>query len=145
MTPEEAGSVSGTTPNATVTWDPDYRGSAELTAKAFDNVCEGLSSPKKLIWIRSTLGLDEQTGITLRMYPNPNNGLFNLDLHARENTDLKISVYNVLGNIVYDENTVALPQSLTKTLDLRALPQGIYYLKLENNHGAIIRPVVINL
>jgi PKD repeat protein len=144
LSPEEAGTVSGTSTTGTVTWDSDFRGMAEIVARAFDNVCEGLPSVSKQTWIRSTLGMDEQTGLMLRIYPNPNNGLFTLDLSSKEHTKVAISIYNILGKIVYDERSLIIPQSTAKTLDLRKLPQGIYYLKLENDHGAIIRPVVIN-
>lgn len=66
------------------------------------------------------------------IYPNPNNGVFNILLPgAQENITIK--VINNLGDVLYNKYFITLEH---EQLDLGTLPAGVYYIQL-NNGGNI--------
>ncbi|WP_299113484.1 T9SS type A sorting domain-containing protein [uncultured Winogradskyella sp.] len=72
----------------------------------------------------ASLSLDSNTLSKVAIYPNPSNG--NITLQAQTNEDAQISVYNILGNRVYQTT-----QSLNSEMDLSNLKTGIYLVKIE--------------
>lgn len=62
---------------------------------------------------------------TVSVYPNPSSSLFNFSLPAGEN---KIYIYNILGKLIYSENSNI--QFLK--IDLTEKPNGIYLFRVEN-------------
>jgi hypothetical protein len=74
------------------------------------------------------LGLNESTLNTISVFPNPSSGKIELlsDIPLK-----KIQVVNVLGTTLKE-----IEANLTlKEIDLSELPQGTYYLKIENSNG----------
>ncbi|GGI56673.1 T9SS type A sorting domain-containing protein [Winogradskyella haliclonae] len=72
----------------------------------------------------ASLNLDNNTLSKVAIYPNPSNG--NITLQAQTNEDAQVSVYNILGNRVY-QKTLAL----NSEMDLSGLKTGIYLVKIE--------------
>ncbi|GAB1857852.1 hypothetical protein MHTCC0001_26890 [Flavobacteriaceae bacterium MHTCC 0001] len=64
------------------------------------------------------------------VYPNPNNGLFNIKLNT-SNADrmLHLEVYDMRGRFVYAEDFSG-STSILKTVDLRPLKSGVYFMNL---------------
>lgn len=61
-----------------------------------------------------------------KIYPNPSNGLINLDMGEQYINDFEVSVFNALGQLLQR-------QVLDYTqLDLEAYENGIYYIKIKN-------------
>jgi PKD repeat protein len=143
LTPVEAGTISGNGLTGTVVWDQTYRGYAEAFVKAVEGECEGLPSDPKSVLVRSTVGVSEDSGVSMMVYPNPNNGKFTVILNTGSQTKVNINIYNVLGNTVYTENNVQVSDKLTRTIDLSTLSRGIYHLKVEGTNGTTIRKIVI--
>ena len=66
------------------------------------------------------------------VYPNPVNDVLNLDLASFEN-DLKINIYNNVGNLILSKNKSSL---LENQLNIAAFSSGMYMLEIldaENN------------
>lgn len=64
----------------------------------------------------------------LKLYPNPNNGNFNIELDK----PYKVSIYNTLGDLVYDHE---FSEAGNFQINLSDLAKGIYQLKAENAQG----------
>lgn len=71
--------------------------------------------------------IEENIGSSIvKIYPNPTDGLLNIELHNKNGQKTFIRLYNVNGKmlidkIVYDQNTV---------IDLSEQPAGIYILNV---------------
>ncbi|MBI4929865.1 MAG: T9SS type A sorting domain-containing protein [Bacteroidetes bacterium] len=85
------------------------------------------------------------------IYPNPSNGVFNVQMSGFENVQMNnIEVYNVMGEKMYSEK-ILNPKSLILNL---AVPNGIYFLQLhpvgylsngvKTNAGVAIKKLVIS-
>lgn len=69
---------------------------------------------------------------TLNIYPNPVNTEVNIHIGNIHDTEVKLALYDILGNTVYNYSERA-QYGFNGKIDLHALSQGIYYLKVEYN------------
>ena len=94
-------------------------------------------------WVAAPLAVDEVKNQepAVVIYPVPSTGLFNLDL-KNELNDIK--VFNLLGQIVYNESNLKNTFETTKKLDLSHLNNGNYIISLTNENGTSNYEVVIN-
>ncbi len=93
-----------------------------------------------LDWVpATTTGIDEESeNPQFNIYPNPSNGIFNLELF-NVNT---IKVLNTLGSVVYQEK---INTNETKsTIDLSNLANGIYFIAVLNDKGTLNKKVIIS-
>jgi hypothetical protein len=90
------------------------------------------------IVVKRCTGLDEKSAGAddLLVYPNPNTGVFNIELNNGMSKALEM--YDVTGRIVYS-NTI---QEDKLSMDISSLAKGIYYLKVQSNNSYRIVKVV---
>ena len=141
--PETAGTLNSTGTTLTVTWDPSFRGNASITVRGETDECPGYISQPKNVHVKSTVGIQELNAYGLMVYPNPSTGKFTLVLHPGDPQIVRIRIFNVLGTTVYFEDNVAISGKVFRTIDLSALPRGIYHLKVEGARGTAIQKIVI--
>ena len=70
------------------------------------------------------------------IYPNPSNGIINVQAAERINT---VNVYNMIGNLVMVRN-ISNTQS---TLNIEHLTNGVYFMELNFDNGSIINSKII--
>jgi hypothetical protein len=91
-----------------------------------------------------TVYVDLCTGIAdikhsaFNIYPNPNNGKFALSVP--DNIYGEISIYNMLGTVVYK---TILNTDNTCTMNLPELDNGLYYLRYDSNKGHYSREFIV--
>lgn len=78
------------------------------------------------------LGVNQnEYGDNLVVYPNPCNGILNIDAHGSTAlTDVEISVYNVLGNKIYSNHYSNLSH---ETIDLSSYAAGMYLINVQSD------------
>ncbi|MBO6605728.1 M28 family peptidase [Psychroserpens sp.] len=74
-----------------------------------------------------TLGLEEFSENEIKVYPNPVISDLNIELLSSEN-DASITLYDLSGKLILTSNTT----ENSATLNLKEMPQGIYFLTIEN-------------
>ncbi|MDG1849185.1 MAG: S8 family serine peptidase [Flavobacteriales bacterium] len=74
---------------------------------------------------------EEPLSITLR--PNPNSGVFKLDLYLQELGNYQLSVFDVYGKLYYREDFGADTNFIEKSLTLEHLNQGCYIVQVSNS------------
>jgi hypothetical protein len=82
----------------------------------------------------NTVSVNEFEKGNYNIYPNPNNGTFNLSINNIESSDLIVNIQNVLGQSVYFEALNNVSQ-LNKQINLSNLDSGIYTVTISNNNG----------
>lgn len=84
-----------------------------------------------------TAGIFDRATLNSRIYPNPSNGIFNVEMETTGVVNL--SVMDMAGKVVHAESYV----SAVLRLDLSALQTGVYILKLETNDGWAISKLIL--
>ncbi|MCA6364975.1 MAG: T9SS type A sorting domain-containing protein [Bacteroidetes bacterium] len=69
-------------------------------------------------------------GSIFTVYPNPNNGFFNLALTNANYAELSIQVYTVLGQVVYSDMASNVTGDVIRPIDLTNFANGAYYVKV---------------
>ena len=77
------------------------------------------------------------------IYPNPTNGLINIDFKLLKSSDLKILIINYLGEIVLLEEIKRSQGTFKKVIDLENHAKGIYLLKINLKNQNINQKIVI--
>jgi lysyl endopeptidase len=90
--------------------------------------------------INEAAALEE--GITI--YPNPSNGIVNLRVNLANSTVLNIEVVNITGARTGVYKTTGKVQSGEVMVDLSALPNGIYMLRISSDRATVGKKVVLN-
>jgi len=78
-----------------------------------------------------------------KLFPNPSNGVFTLKMKTIKNSELNISIKNILGKEVYYEDILSTNTSSIKQLKLKYLNKGLYFITLQQGNTSIIRKLVI--
>ncbi|MCE9538930.1 MAG: T9SS type A sorting domain-containing protein [Bacteroidetes bacterium] len=84
----------------------------------------------------------------MKVYPNPNTGLFTIELNMLfiNEEKVKLQIVNILGQEVYHKGLVATDENIKEVVELdKSLPPGIYILqvtignKIENTNMILVR------
>jgi hypothetical protein len=87
--------------------------------------------------IKATDNLDSQTSI----YPNPGQGKFTV--YSGKYPPTKITVYNVLGEVVHERRCDSVNRTPETVIDISGFAKGIYLLHLSYDTGWTSRKIVI--
>jgi len=112
---------------------------ADHQTPAADTKFTGIS----LDWVPTGLGLSDNVSPNTKVviYPNPTNGIFNIDFKNEINN---IRVSNMLGQVLLDEKVTDSAVGTTKNLDLSRFGNGIYIINVSNNEGTSNYKVVLD-
>ena len=88
----------------------------------------------------STIGIEDADLTAVSIFPNPSNGVVNVELDAT--TDATVTVVDVLGQVVYaaNENFVAGER---KVIDLSNNAKGMYILSVEGEGVNTVERITI--
>jgi hypothetical protein len=101
--------------------------------------------------ISNTVGYGNALGIEnidqaleVNVYPNPNNGAFNVAIETGFNEDIKMMVYNQIGEIVWSTQLENLNKSTTIYVPLEQTAQGVYHLSVAGSKSIVNKKIIIN-
>ena len=103
------------------------------------NGCITTSAP----YYHSTVGISEAGIEHFNIYPNPNNGKFEIVFNVENIDDYTIEVHNVLGQKLYSEELINFNGAYQKRLNLSDHAKGTYIVAVRNRNGELIKRVVI--
>jgi len=129
----------GTT--TTQTFNPTFSGTywVEVTD---DNDCMKRDSMVLDLWPNGITALGNQ-GV-IKYYPNPTDGLLNIELLEMAGANLDIHVTNISGQILKKRVLTKLSNNSTITLDLSDLAKGIYFLQFSNNEKSVTQRIIVH-
>ena len=81
--------------------------------------------------------------IEIGIYPNPNDGMFTVDINSYHQNEFMIVVYNLLGEKVYADEIQTFKGNHKHNLNLSTLPKGIYNIVIMNDKFKRVGMVVI--
>ena len=83
------------------------------------------------------LGINEQEAInpmtTTRVYPNPATDVLNIEVNASQASEMSISVYNIMGQNVMNQNVNITTGMNTRSISTSELNSGIYFVTVKAN------------
>lgn len=82
--------------------------------------------------INGNIGLqeiDDLQGLEIELFPNPNNGIFTLNIRGFEGEALSLEIIDIMGAVIRSEELSLVNGEIETELDYN-LPSGMYFLKL---------------
>ena len=74
-------------------------------------------------------------GKTIKINPNPTNGLLNIEFNNEKNQTFLLKIIDSSGKVVYKDNSVNTSQL---TVNIESLAVGNYTVQLDDNKGKIV-------
>ncbi|MCF8364775.1 MAG: S8 family serine peptidase [Bacteroidales bacterium] len=71
----------------------------------------------------------------LNVYPNPANGFVNISVGNAGTESCDLNIFDIYGRRVYGTSLTPLGGNIVKAVDLSALPEGVYYVRLKSEEG----------
>jgi hypothetical protein len=143
--PSNAGTITsgGNAEMCTIEWSSLFSGNAQLIAKGI-NDCGPGEGKSVTITVGNSFGIDENTlGVTMSLYPNPNEGTFTLELNSKEEQNITLRINDPFGKNVFTMENIDMTGSKILPLNLNHLAEGMYFLMLDAEKGTITRKVII--
>jgi hypothetical protein len=77
------------------------------------------------------------------IYPNPNTGIFNMNIVLTKQQNVHIKVFNALGQIIETEDYGKLNGKVEKQFDMSSFGKGVYFVQVIGDNGVQYRKVVV--
>ncbi|MBK7682440.1 MAG: T9SS type A sorting domain-containing protein [Bacteroidetes bacterium] len=78
---------------------------------------------------------------TLDIFPNPNDGKFNLTFDAKVQADYMVTITNTLGKKVFEYPLISLAGEHKRAIDLSHLSKGLYLINISSGDKKITRKI----
>jgi hypothetical protein len=103
--------------------------------------CQG--SDQVLITFDPCVGIDESVAAEISIFPNPNQGSFEVNV-SNWNTDRsKLVLVNLLGEVIWSREYNQVQGTIAQQIDLQDVPAGIYFIRLTSDEASMTRRVII--
>ncbi len=114
----------------------EWNGNGNVDVLLVDGGCQGVDG---MDVTALPTGLDAVAGINASIYPNPGNGIFNLQL---DKTDaLNVRILDVSGKVLRSQQ---LSGNTVYTLNMQTAPIGVYIIELESAEGRTFKRLIKN-
>ena len=80
----------------------------------------------------------------MKMYPNPNDGKFNLNFNLKNKADAEVTVYDMQGKQVYSEKLSNFSGEYSKAIDISSNTKGVYFVKIEQGKHSQVKKIVMD-
>ena len=79
----------------------------------------------------------------LKIYPNPSQGIFTVDVTLDKIMPAHVKVYNLNNNLLIDSKTEEGKDNYLFNFNLGGLPPGLYFVLFESQQGSKLRKIII--
>ena len=81
----------------------------------------------------------------IKIYPNPNPGLFTLELNLQQpGINLIIQIYDITGKLVFQTRETPDRSHFHKELDAGHLQKGVYFIRIMGKDRVGVKQIIIN-
>lgn len=108
--------------------------------RAYIEDCNGIFIKRQSTPIvQSQLINDSEVKEKLTIFPNPSNGIFEIEIQNMVSKTYLVEVYNISGNKIFAEN---LEKSTTKKVDISKYEAGFYFVKVITTKNTFTKTIM---
>lgn len=79
----------------------------------------------------------------LRVYPNPNNGEFNISFNPKSGEDISVEVFDIRGRVIFT-NTYSSVSRFDETIQLNNAQSGVYLLNILDGPQKVTKKIIVD-
>ena len=79
----------------------------------------------------------------VRLYPNPNNGKFTLDIKGLPKEELQFELFNSIGQLIKRDVNAFNTGKMSRLFDYGHLPAGNYLMRVSDYHSTFVIHVAV--
>ena len=150
--------LDATTENAaSYLWTPGEYTTATITV---DSVGIGLSSQEYSVMVTDNngcyaedesivsfvdcTGVDEIAGLErVNIFPNPNDGTFNLTIQSAKSISVDLKIYDVLGHQYMNMEQLNINGEYSSKISLQDFNPGLYFITLKDEKGVFVKKFLV--
>ena len=102
-----------------------------------------ISAPSEWYYFTTLGRIGENDDASVLLYPNPNSGVFNLNVNGYSDNQFELNVSNSMGQIVYTKSITIDNTDYNEQINLMNVAPGMYQISLKNNDLNLNYSVVI--
>ncbi len=80
---------------------------------------------------------------SIMLFPNPNEGTFNIDVNSDKYVVVNIEIFDVKGSKKFELENVEISGNFSQTITLKNAQPGFYFIKLENKTGIFVKKFLV--
>jgi hypothetical protein len=89
--------------------------------------------------VYSSQGIGDRKAVSgIRLYPNPNDGNFTLELNSGQEQQVRFQLTTSGGTRILDSQETVTAGPYQKSFNLGSLPAGTYYLQILDGEGRLL-------
>lgn len=116
-------------------------GNKAFTVEVFgENKC--INYDTIVVELVNCTGIDEINNISVKIYPNPNDGVFNLELNAIDDDIVNIIIYNEVGSVVFRQDKVDIRGTEKLRINLEQNASGVYQLFVKGKNSTLSKRII---
>ena len=90
------------------------------------------------------IGIDEEFEKSFLIYPNPTNGIVNIEYFKSENSNITLNIFNSVGQIIKVTEFNSLESHIFYSTDFENYGKGIYQLQIVDSDKLFIERVIVD-
>ncbi|MCB2207005.1 MAG: T9SS type A sorting domain-containing protein [Bacteroidetes bacterium] len=108
----------------------------DVTLTVTDGENENTIVKEDYITVHYWVGFEERDDLMYKLYPNPSNGMFTLEV----NSEVQVEVRNTVGSLVYVNSQVTSKERI----DLSQQAKGVYFVTVKSKTQSFVEKIVIS-
>lgn len=106
------------------------------------NQC-GSSTTTKTVDIKCIVGIEEGLASQVQVYPNPNQGSFQVNFQELQAQEVSLQIISVHGQVLFTRELSNLSDNHIEPIELNNFSQGIYYLRINADGQEMVHQIMI--
>jgi len=108
------------------------------------NICNIVMSDSAFLKVNDFSGIITiENSASMKFYPNPTNGLINIEIDKLKNENTSIHITNYNGQIIYHKEVGNKTGLIYETIDLSNKSKGVYFIRLQSGKAVLTEKIVL--
>ncbi len=118
-------------------------GTYNISLTVVSETCNSIVTISQEVDVIVTKVENLDVGFDVSIFPNPNNGLFYLEIESEVAQDLDVEIIDLDGKIIRQFLIKSQSEKSIQTIDCQGITSGVYFVRVKSGQGVLMKKVLI--